>query len=354
MLGADWWLANINKRDILKILPEDSFWIQVSIAWSSSNYHQPKDIVQVAKQFLWFNSHIRIGHKPVWFRAAWQAGVKFVADIIDEQDGTTISYDHFVQKFGRCLNFVKFYGLPQALPKAWTTLLMEQNNQVDPEQLKFELLFYSVNKKLNKEIYNNLIRDLDKKIILNLQQKWTNKLAQFDDCISLVEIEKCFQDLYVVSPAPKYRSFQYRLLHCRIFLNENLYKWKVVDSSRCTYCHDHYETIEHFFTQCHSVKRFWTQLQAWFECLTDTEITLTPKRIIFNNFEDIEFAGMFNAVILMAKQYLYSCRCLDKEYGFYTFKENLFQVVKYERIEALYKGKNKKKAFCKKWAPLLK
>lgn len=348
-MGQDWWLANLKKDDIHKIMPQNSYWKQVSIAWAHTNFHVPQNIVQVAKQFLWFNSHIRIGKKPVWYQNAWRANVRYVADIVNN-DGSILSFEQFKAKFGNCLNFVQYFGLVKALPADWITLLKTEIGP-DPNEINFQLQFNTITKKTAKELYSKSIKD--NQICKNLQVVWAQKLEKLEDRRpSVVEIESCFLNLKFVTPSIKYRSFQYRLLHRRIFLNNILYKWKIVDSPLCEYCRSDYETIEHFFVECPVVKRFWTLFQSWFECLTDTEITLSPRRILFNNFENIHGAELLNAAILHAKQYLFSQKCLDREYGFYTFKEKLFEIIKYERIVAYQK--NKRKKFCKKWGPLLK
>ena len=43
------------------------------------------------------------------------------------------------------------------------------------------------------------------------------------------------------------REFQYRILHNYLHVNSKLYRWKIVDSPRCSYCFINTETMEHYF-----------------------------------------------------------------------------------------------------------
>lgn len=263
-----------------------------------------------------------------------------------------MSYNQFIGKFGNCVNFVEFYGLLKAIPKTWIDLLGTELNSLDPKELQFELEYKRISRTHTKEAYNRSVRD-NGKIIKTLHKKWKSKMEKLEDRpISIIELEKCFLELYWISPNQKHRSFQFRLLHRRIFLNDMLYRWKLADTALCEYCHTDYQTIEHFFVECPKVKPFWAKFQGWFECLTDSEITLSPRRILLNNFEGVCAAPFLNAALLIAKYHLYVNFCLDKEFNFYNFKDELTNIIRYERIDAL--NKNSRRKFCKKWAPMLK
>lgn len=166
----------------------------------------------------------------------------------------------------------------------------------------------------------------------------------------------CFQDLYSITTSPKYRSFQFRLLHRKIFLNKILKLWGLSDTDRCSFCHDHYETIEHFFYDCREAQSFWLKLQTWFEALTDTEIMLSKEKILFNNFNaSTEHFEVLNTMILIAKQFLFSQKCLGKhETSFYTYKDKVMkETIKFEFRKAQHSGQSQLKKFVKKWGILL-
>lgn len=87
-------------------------------------------------------------------------------------------------------------------------------------------------------------------------------------------------------------------------------------------------------------------LQAWFEALTDTETELNPEIITFCNSDD----ELFNTLIMIAKQYVFRCRCLDKTLNVYNFKDYLMELIRIERYDAF--RTKKFKPFVKKWSRL--
>lgn len=78
---------------------------------------------------------------------------------------------------------------------------------------------------------------------------------------------------------------------------------------------------------------------------------MTPELIILNNQKG-QNAQFVNTVILIAKQYIYATKCMDKKLKVIIFTTKLMQ---YEQIEKLYALKSKKlRKHEKKWFPLLK
>lgn len=94
---------------------------------------------------------------------------------------------------------------------------------------------------------------------------------------------------------------------------------------------------------CNIVKTFWNSFQAWFECLTDTEIMLTKEIVFFCNHED-EF---LNILFIIVKQYIFNRKCLDKVLNVYTLKDRISEVVRIERQSAF--ATKRFKTFVKRW-----
>ena len=61
----------------------------------------------------------------------------------------------------------------------------------------------------------------------------------------------------------KLREFQYKIIHNYLPVNHNLFKWKVSDSNRCSYCFNESETIEHLFYSCHIAVTFYCVIKEW-------------------------------------------------------------------------------------------
>ena len=77
----------------------------------------------------------------------------------------------------------------------------------------------------------------------------------------------------------------------------------IIPSPACSLCDESDESLEHLFLSCHYTKNFWSEVIKW---LVDHKVkieNLSDKDILFGEEE------MFvNHILLLAKQYLYSCR----------------------------------------------
>ena len=84
-IGEDFWLCNIKYQDAQNII-EDSFWKYVVIAWAKVNFVTPTSISAVKKQFLWYNSWIKKDKKPFLLKNLYDAGIKYIEDLLDNND----------------------------------------------------------------------------------------------------------------------------------------------------------------------------------------------------------------------------------------------------------------------------
>ena len=83
-LGSDIWRCNIKAEDVPTVVTTRSFWRDVLFAWTHINFK--KDVTtpnDIANQFLWFNSHIRIAKKPLCYDKAYNNGLKILFQILD-------------------------------------------------------------------------------------------------------------------------------------------------------------------------------------------------------------------------------------------------------------------------------
>ena len=69
--------------------------------------------------------------------------------------------------------------------------------------------------------------------------------------------------LYTTTIDTYSRQFQYRILNNYLHVNSVLFKWKVVDSMRCSYCFINNESLEHLFCECHVAVTLYMQVKTW-------------------------------------------------------------------------------------------
>jgi hypothetical protein len=117
-------LCNLHVKDFSKEYYSklNTFWKQVISYWCETNYNEPLAYTDIVNQTLWLNSHIKVKHCTVLCKWWHEAGCKYVLDIIDDNGGI-LDYGSFCIKYEMDVNYVKYRGLVDAIPKVWLRLI---------------------------------------------------------------------------------------------------------------------------------------------------------------------------------------------------------------------------------------
>ena len=73
--------------------------------------------------------------------------------------------------------------------------------------------------------------------------------------------DKIYQIPFLCMKQTKFQCFQYKILHRILPTNNFLFRIGYKDSSKCTFCYIHEETIEHLLFYCRHVNKLWNNLQ---------------------------------------------------------------------------------------------
>lgn len=106
----------------------------------------------------------------------------------------------------------------------------------------------------------------------------------------------------------------------------------------CSFSEKENESLEHIFIHCNYTEEFWAEVIKWLRSLNVNINRLNNKEIMLgmSNCED----GLFvNHVLLIAKQYLYFCRCRETFRIYKVFMSRLRKIQNLELVIA--KSKNK-------------
>ena len=147
----------------------------------------------------------------------------------------------------------------------------------------------------------------------------------------------------------KYKDFQYHLLLCKIVTNCDLFKWKIMDSDKCTFCKMEPENIIHLFVTCPKTNIGYQLINKWLEKLQLPRCQ-SPTRFMVNNIVGNP-KHVINYVAIIIKQYIYRCRCL---------KENVHKTGMMQAIRAVHdieffnsKHLNRLSQHKKYWSPVI-
>ena len=98
------------------------------------------------------------------------------------------------------------------------------------------------------------------------------------------------------------------LLNRCLATNVLLSKIGVISSSACSFCGEAVESLERLFVTCHYTKKFWAEVIKWMGN-QDIEIEALSNKDIMYGIMDCNRDLFVNHILLIAKKYIYSCRC---------------------------------------------
>ena len=262
-----------------------------------------------------------------------------------------MSYDQLVTKFNNVrLRRLSYYGLIAAIPREWKLWLSRQGILVDDIDInvmstKDKIMGMD---KVCRGTYFKFLNKHVETIRVGSQsglRKWEEELNfnfDNDDGCSL------FSNLYKCTTCMSLRAFQYFVMHRAIVTNTKLYKWKIKDSAACSFCKQHPESILHLLWECNITSTLWTEIFTWLNTVTDAFIVFSPHEILLGSGYDN--MTLYDLVFMVAKKYIYACRCLGVLPVFPGFLSRLKRIYETETLAA--------KMYCKilkserKWAPL--
>ncbi len=77
----------MSSKDIIhsKLCNNNGFWTDVLLAWADLSYSEKIIEVEANKQQIWYNSHVRVQNKVVFFNVWYNAGIITIGDLKDPE-----------------------------------------------------------------------------------------------------------------------------------------------------------------------------------------------------------------------------------------------------------------------------
>ena len=124
------------------------------------------------------------------------------------------------------------------------------------------------------------------------------------------------------------RHFQFKILHQYLEVNSNLFKWKILDSPRCSYCATDIETIKHLFCDCHVTRCLYYKIKEWCQSLNINLPEINEKSVLYGIQTMCEDSQIINTLILIYKQLVFKCEDMPSNLTLARYKFNLKQLEK--------------------------
>lgn len=298
------------------------------------------DSVSPLHQCIWNNRHVCINKKPCFYQYFFDSGIRLVSDFF-ETDGAVIPFETWIRRGLHTRYYLQWMGILSAIPNSWKLSFRQGFNR---EQCTLVgLLFldndgskYDVRNMTSRCIYNVLVKRIFK------PPTSENKFAD-EYHINNNEWNNIYLMPFKCTVDVRTRLFQYKInLNC-LMTNSRLHKMKLVDNAMCTFCNNHIESLKHLFWDCTCVGKIWSDFKTWYDIMTDSDITLNYKNIIFCCISNT----LMNLCLILMKKVIYSCRFSNQRPTLVMFKNQIIFHYKLEKQISLSNGTMHK--FIHKW-----
>ncbi len=267
------WECNLHSKDIKHVMLNRGFWYNVLCSWSNHNFSKKTEKNEIMNSIIWYNSEITVMGKPIVSKKCLDNNVLYVKDFV-KNGRDFMTYDEFNAKHGRFLNFIEHMGIIKAIPSHMKDIINTTTQENDTPTSNYRYMF---DKCLSSKYYYNESIKNDM-VLSKVTSRWENT---FNLPFEEKNISKLFMEINVITLSTKLRSFLYSLLHQATMTNVQLFKWKIKDTDKCTFCNVQTETLLHLFWECQTARHLWNLLLQWYREKTGQTVHLDSKKVLF-------------------------------------------------------------------------
>ena len=297
---------------------------------------------QVLKQPIWLNKHITYNGNLFIRKEYCANNIFFVNDLVGHN--SLLSYEEFKNKYHYVdTNFLEYYGITCALPPQWKRVI----TGLKLDEITNELISRLKKDKKPCKYFRKIFTDNISETPERVQLKWEFDLEEnFDNWNYLHSLT------FRVTKNTKLQNFQFRLVHRILGTNSFLYKCKIKETELCTFCNEAKETFLHLFYECFCTKNIWLGLIEFLNKCGYEIQNISAKEVIFDDVDILDQYNTVNHIILLAKYYIYRCRCTNTIPTIKGLLEYLKYYIRIEKISADYVSPSQKDRFIEKWVPV--
>jgi hypothetical protein len=270
-----------NKKEYKYTHLNQHFYTEMLSTWAMINYREPETISEILRQPIWDNDLLRIGNKTVVYKTWTQAGIYYIADLINN-NGQLATINYLNNKYHTIIKQHEYNSLIHCIPKNWKKSIKDAENIAGttiPKSPHIQLYnqFYDLEEITTKQIYTYIIQNGKCKSPTS-KKRWIelNEGMELDeDYWALI-----YETPFILTKNTKVLMTQYKIIHRILAVGSNLKKWKIKNSDKCPECNN-IDTIEHFIYECPNTLQLWTSIQIWWKSIFHFTIALSSLEIIF-------------------------------------------------------------------------
>ena len=237
---------------------------------------------------------------------------------------------------------MRFSGITKALPKIWKEEIFKNKDNISEDMAETTCITELLDTtETSKIYYKKFLAKIDKKekkseTKWNLDERLGNNLIWSD----------IYKLPFVSSKETKLQEFQFQINRRILWTNDNLKKANVIETSRCTFCFDYTETLEHLFFECRTTHNLWLSLIDNLNLVAIyPNFQYNLKTILFGYLPPLPEHAALNNILMLTKKFIYNSRCKNVIPNYLSLLSFLKHKIEIERV-GCYGRVNK---FNKKW-----
>ena len=307
-------LNRFGSQFVLKYIDKihNQFWLDVLKAYSTLNDHiKPMSWESLLKEPLFLNARFKTGKKCFYNKHCSLNGVYFVNDVVDN-NGKFLTFDVFQGMCNNASNFIEYGNILRVIK----SFMKDNNIKQDTYNLSssfqtntIELILSNV--KGCKTIYQAFVENSTE---ATAYKKW----KEYNIIENRKEWEKAVERPYQTTQNTRLLWLQFRIIHRILATDSLLYKMKIVNTDKCTFCKEDPGTLLHILWECRHVVKFWNELINFLGI--DLDLNTDYKHVLFGSKE---YNKTTNYIILLAKNFIHSSRTNGKIPNIEAFKRLL-------------------------------
>jgi hypothetical protein len=220
------------------------------------------------------------------------------------------------QIYGLKCDILQYNSLKDAIPKNWRKIVKITNIPREATSVN-EICTIQINNKnvplqkiTNKLLYWMLIKQ--KQTTPIIKDKWKKELGIEDSEWPIVfTMSKIIKDT-------KIKTLQYKILFNLIPCKLYLFRINKSNTYKCDNCNVT-DNITHFMYSCNETLNFWKTFERWWNVMMNETVKIDKRLVMIGDTNKINKNDRLNAVLLIAKWFLYCEKIHDKNPFFYVF-----------------------------------
>ena len=329
--------GNLKLEDLKQwvTLSNNNLWLEILQDWCQYNY----------KWLLWFNSHIKIANRTIFYKKWFEKGVHYIKDIVVGHRWMTLN--ELENALGFKPKLLDYLGILNSINKDWRRRIKEV------EIIESDTPTHNIDKlcaveKVNKVIYY----ELTQRKCEPPTGRWHKWITDLDLDLNELDWLDSLPTLHMCTTSTRLRSLGYRFMLRDVLTNNRLVHMGKVNSDLCYICNKEVETILHLYWQCPTTKRLWERLKIYILEILGIVVPLHPIEMLLNISEtnhDQSISEVLQILYLITRNFIHSNKCNDKIPTWDGLITNIIQVSKMERQIASNRGENSEKNCARKW-----